>query len=97
MVHALVYHGSFELNFPRLAVGGTEYLATDGTAFRNTMSRSSNWRRTAENFLPARSMYPITSPSTDAGRGANARDVSSVARYSVAPAASRGKFSSNEP
>ena len=31
MVHALVYHGSFELNFPRLAVGGTEYLATDGT------------------------------------------------------------------
>ncbi len=32
MLHALVYHGSFELNFQRLAVGATEYLATDGGA-----------------------------------------------------------------
>lgn len=32
MLHALVYHGSFELNFPKLIIGSTEYLATDGTS-----------------------------------------------------------------
>ena len=32
MLHALVYQGSFELNFPKLVPGATEYLATDGTA-----------------------------------------------------------------
>jgi hypothetical protein len=31
MVHALVYQGSFELNYPRLAFGATTYLATDGS------------------------------------------------------------------
>src|SRR2546423_13327590 len=30
MLHALVYHGSFELNFSRLVTGATSYLATDG-------------------------------------------------------------------
>src|SRR3569832_1172427 len=32
MRHALIYHGAFELNFDRLAPGGTLYLSTDGTA-----------------------------------------------------------------
>src|SRR5258708_37547688 len=31
MLHALVYQGSFELNFPTLAPGATDYVATDGT------------------------------------------------------------------
>jgi hypothetical protein len=31
VLHALVYHGSFELNFPKLVPGATEYVATDGT------------------------------------------------------------------
>ena len=30
MLHALVYQGSFELNFPKLVPGATTYLATDG-------------------------------------------------------------------
>ena len=32
MLHALIYHGSFELNFARLTAGATSYVATDGTA-----------------------------------------------------------------
>ena len=32
MRHALVYHGSFELNFERLAPGSANYTATDGSA-----------------------------------------------------------------
>jgi hypothetical protein len=32
MRHALVYHGSFELNFDRLAPGATTYTSTDGSA-----------------------------------------------------------------
>lgn len=31
MVHALVYQGSFELNFHCLVAGATDYVATDGT------------------------------------------------------------------
>ena len=31
MRHALVYHGSFELNFDRLAPGAASYTATDGS------------------------------------------------------------------
>ena len=31
MLHALIYHGSFELNFARLSAGATSYVATDGT------------------------------------------------------------------
>ena len=31
MRHALVYHGSYEVNFDRLAPGATSYTATDGT------------------------------------------------------------------
>jgi len=30
MRHALVYHGSYELNYDRLAPGAASYLATDG-------------------------------------------------------------------
>jgi hypothetical protein len=30
MLHALVYQGSFELNFSRLVRGATSYVATDG-------------------------------------------------------------------
>ena len=30
MQHALVYHGSYELNFERLAPGNASYTATDG-------------------------------------------------------------------
>jgi hypothetical protein len=29
--HALIYQGSFESNFPRLAPGSTAYVATDGS------------------------------------------------------------------
>ena len=32
MRHALVYHGSFELNYDRLAAGASSYTATDGTS-----------------------------------------------------------------
>jgi hypothetical protein len=32
MRHALVYHGSYELNFDRLNPGATSYTATDGGA-----------------------------------------------------------------
>ena len=32
MRHALVYHGSFELNYDRLAAGNRSYTATDGTS-----------------------------------------------------------------
>ena len=32
MRHALVYHGSFELNFPHLTPGSATYTATDGTS-----------------------------------------------------------------
>ena len=32
MRHALVYHGSFELNFERLAPGSAAYTATDGSS-----------------------------------------------------------------
>jgi hypothetical protein len=31
MLHALIYQGSFELNFAKLVPGATEYVATDGT------------------------------------------------------------------
>jgi hypothetical protein len=34
MRHALVYHGSHELNFDRLASGTTSYTSTDGSARR---------------------------------------------------------------
>ena len=30
MLHALIYHGSLELNRPKLAPGATTYLSTDG-------------------------------------------------------------------
>jgi hypothetical protein len=32
MQHALVYHGSFELNFDGIAPGATTYTSTDGTS-----------------------------------------------------------------
>ena len=32
MRHALVYHGSYELNFDRLAPGATSYTSTDGAS-----------------------------------------------------------------
>ena len=32
MRHALVYHGSYELNFDRLAPGTATYISTDGAA-----------------------------------------------------------------
>jgi hypothetical protein len=32
MLHALVYHGSYEGNFDRLGPGASSYAATDGTA-----------------------------------------------------------------
>ena len=32
MLHALVYHGSFEVNYDHLAAGATTYTATDGSA-----------------------------------------------------------------
>lgn len=32
MLHALVYHGSFELNYDQLAPGASSYTSTDGTA-----------------------------------------------------------------
>ena len=32
MLHALVYHGSFELNYDRLSAGAVTYVSTDGSA-----------------------------------------------------------------
>ncbi len=32
MLHALVYHGSFELNFDRLAPAAASYVSTDGNS-----------------------------------------------------------------
>jgi hypothetical protein len=31
MIHALVYHGSFELNYDHLSAGATTYTSTDGS------------------------------------------------------------------